>query len=812
MLNEAWQLVTEDQLDSADRAVISAFYNGRQTMSDGEAEERGVTELVNHLFGYDSMATAKSAIEGIFMKPPAVWQIKLPGVPSQIRQKWEIAVTKNFNSVIKRSGRLKPQIKTLAGDTVLFGSAFPIHRDDRDWCPKVMRPLVPRGTPTLPESVPYAVVPSHLTLGELVQINEGRKKAGKSGGKSYWKADSLTAAIDTLKGNVSKSGMIMSDGRMQADEIEQDYQENKWLNVSYRTKLPVYYVYTARHDEPGVPADLTILARYTPIQQNQAAKASFDLPVCLYERDHYFEKARNWLNPFFMDASLDGEQTWHRVMGLGRLNFDSDVDVEEFFNEAMQGSKENLRRIFQVDQQGDWEMVKRWNDGEFASNVLPPGVKLAEMAKNPNFQYAQQTLAMLKANSKNNAGSSYGVPEDRKNELQVNAIERQGRNAETIAARMSDIYDNFDMLGTEMFRRLCLIEPLPIDPGYAEVEEFQERCRIDGVPVEVLRQLLEGGSYACCIETNRSVGDGNKVRSMMVNQMLMQRLSLFSPESQQVILRRVTADETQDYGLAEELVPYERTPDANQVERANSENNAMVLRCLDGYVSPHNKDDLDPIHLVEHFGGLKGLIAKGNTEQGWDQMDAAAFKCIGSHCALHINIIKNNPEEKALATALMQQLQSLAKQGQEFLSNLQKKMQSQQQQVDPVEQAKLQMQQEKLGLDVQKQQDLVQHRKAQLALATRRAGSAETIAAAQLIGSERQRQHKAHVDRVKLAQDHIDRAHELLKDNRDFTYDVADLQQKQQQFDSQQEYNRQQSDLDRQYQQDQAPAPSEQPA
>lgn len=795
MLSEADMLIREDQPDSEDRAVISSFYNGRQTMTDAEAENQGVTELTNHLFGYDSMVTAKTQIESIFIKPPQVWSFKLPGVPIQVRQKWELSLNRNFNEVIKNSGRMKPEIKTLAGDLTLFGNACPMYRDQRDWCPKVMRPLVPRGTGTVAPAVEYAVVPSYLSLGDLMRAYERVKRLRKSGTKYDWQGDALSAAIDTLKGNINLGTSIITNARQPADEVQQNFQETKRWYAQYRTRLPVYYVYTSHPDRKGTPADLTILARYSPTQINEAGKASMSLPVCLYERSEIFDRANQWICPMFIDASLDGEMTWHRVMGLGRLNYDSDVDVEQFFNDAMTGSRENLRRTYKVASQGDWELVQRWNNGEFASNVLPPGVDLAEAAKNPNFQYAQQTLAMLRAASAKNAGSSSGAFEQRDNELQVQALERQSRNAETMGTRISDVYDGFDSMGTESFRRMCATLPLPVDPGYEEVMEFQDRIRRDGVPVEILRQLLDDGPQSISVYTNRTVGDGNKVRAIMVNQMLMQRISYFSPEAQQLILRRVTADDTQDYQLAEQLVPYEPKPDPNQVERANGENDSCMLRGITGYVPPHNQDDLDAVHLVEHFGGMQALLAKGNAQKGWDMMDATAFKAMGSHCALHISIIQKNPEAKGMATALMQQLQGLARQGQEFLNNLQQ--QAQKQEVDPVEQAKMQIQQQKLQLDTRKQVALEDHRKAVLALNTRKAGSGEVMAAAQLINAEKTRQHNEHMDRIDAAQKHLDYAHSILEGRGDLAMQIASLQQDQQQFDQQQVFQRQQAEADR---------------
>ena len=174
------------------------------------------------------------------------------------------------------------------------------------------------------------------------------------------------------------------------------------------------------------------------------------------------------------------------------------------------------------------------------------------MGRQPNFQHSFTTMQMLTSLTRKNAASSISHAEDGKaKELEINALERQGRNAEALASRMSDIYECVDSLGSEMFRRFVAEEPLPCDPGYAEIRMFQEVMRKHKIPLVTLRRQKNGNFVHVCVRSSRAAGDGNTVKRRMVNQMLMSRLNLFNPEAQQVILRRVTAEETGDYEFAE---------------------------------------------------------------------------------------------------------------------------------------------------------------------------------------------------------------------------------------------------------------------
>lgn len=751
MLSECDQLVKDDEADSEDRTTIASFYNGRDTMSSGEAETSGTTEITNHLFGYDSLNTARIQIEGIFTKQKHVWGLKFYDAPMEYRQQWEMAATEAFNAVIRDSRRLKPQIKSLAGQVTLFGSSHLMFRDLVDWCPMIARPLVPTGTGILATDVPYACVPSFLTLGELIKARESAKKLSDQGMDAYWSIDALDRCIETLKANVSPANKVsygVGTSQQTGDEREQARQESGDGRSGYRMKLPVYYMYVARPEEDGTPFDLIILARWTPQQREQSARnRKLILPVKLFERERMYEKAQHWLQSFFIDTAIGGETSWHRCMGLGHLNYDSDVDVETFFNTAMQGSLENLRRTFRADSQADWDAISRWNQGQTPSNVLPPGIKIEEAQKNPNFQYAFTTIQMLQGLARRKASAAIGNTGDQtSDELEIQALERQGRNAEALASRMSDIYEATDALGTEMFRRMMQPVPLVSDPGYEEITAFQKCLRKAGVPVELVRKWLKSDEKLVCVETSRAGGDGDRVRTVMVNQMLMSRLNLFNPEAQQVILRRVMASETQDYQFAEQIVPYEKARDGNQIERANSENMACVLRGATGYVPEIQKDDLHMEHVPEHLGGMQGLLAKGQIE-GWNELDLAAFKAMGSHAAAHIQSVMQIKEQKDAAKQMMDQLQQLAKAGQEFANNMKPS------QPDPETAQDMQLKERKQSLSERAQIKLEQHRKESLDLSKAKQASKEVLESQRLADQEGSGAHQRYMDEVKMIED-----------------------------------------------------------
>lgn len=733
-LAECEELTRDDTYDSQDRAILQGFYNGRQTMSECESDERGVSELTNHLFGYDSINTAAEQIFGIYSKSPIIWHINIKNAPDGMNQRWSQKATQILNDAIKHSKRLKPQFKAFAGEVTLFGSFHFCYYDNYDWCPRARRPLVPRGTGTVPEEVDYAVIRDDLRLKDLYAYKRRTERMREKGLKSGWNLKALNNAIDVIEDRFDRINAVDSGGGYDSlgptpEEDEDDFEMAASTSERQRLTIPVYYLYTSRPDEEGTPFDMTVLARFSAKMKKTASENDVFLSSELFDKPRFFKKAKSFLHSFFIDCNIGGTTRWHKSMGLGRLNYDSDVDVEEFFNEAMQGSKENLRRMFQVGNSADVEAVNRWLSGEEYSNVLPEGVSVAEQAKNPNFQHAFQTMDMLMQLTRRNAAASISNSEGARatNELEVQALERQGRNAEAIANRMNDIYENLKTLGETIFERFLNTGIESTDAGYDEIKFFQEKMREQGIPLAFLRASKNGRFTNVEVKVNRTAGDGDRVREIMVNRSLMQRLPLFSPQAQQDILRRVTATETQDYDLAEELVPREQKIDGGQVNVANNENQSALQRGITGYVPQLNRDDIHGIHIPEHAGGIDALLAKGKVI-GWDEMDIGGFQSMMQHFQLHGQQIAANPGQKQLANQMNQQLQIWLRAAKEYVNNFQAKKEAEQDQLSRKEQAELQLKGADHELKLRQQDALESHRRETNDISRKKAGLQAEVA------------------------------------------------------------------------------------
>lgn len=764
-LQECDQLVKDDDLDSEDRATVSAFYNGQQTMTSCEADEAGVSELTNHLIGYDSIKGAVEQIFSIYSKSPTLFRLDVKNAPNGMEQRWSEKATKYMNEAIKHSGRFKPEFRSFSGEVTLFGSYHFAFCDNYDWCPKGCRPYAPRGTGTIPQDADYFAIREELSLKDLYSYRNRSSRLSKNGIDSGWNTSVLDMAIKTIEGTFSRQARsnpgASHDANITPEEGEYDAQMNTDNAERLRWRLPVYFLYTSRPDEKGCPFDMSILARYPVEVQKTASENHVDLERLLFDKERYYVKAPDFLHPFFVDCSNGGKTSWHRSFGLGMLNYANDVDTEKLFNDAIQGAKECMRRQYSVANSADTEAVNRWVSGKDASNVLPEGVTIVEQTRQANYQYAFQFLDFLVNESKTNASASIGNKGGSRatNELEVQALERQGRNAEAISSKMNDIYSGLDTLGSTITERFLNESVLPVDKGYAEIHYFQEKMKEEGIPIAFLRRKENNRFINIDVKVNRVAGDGDSVGERMVNQALMSRLHLFPPASQQEIIRRVTASETKDFDLAERLLPRGQEIDGGQVNLANNENQSCIQRGLTGYVPQLNRDDIHMIHLPEHFGGMQGLLAKGKAI-GWDEVDMAGFQSILKHTMLHMQVMKANPANKEIATRMTQALQGMARQAQEFANNLQAKREAEQKGMDKKDLARLQLDGAKLELDERKQTALEEHRAKSLDLSRQRAGIQSQL---QMRQQDMQSSQAARSDMIDIAKGQDDNAFRQLE-------------------------------------------------
>lgn len=726
MLQEAEHLESVYADIHADERAISNLYNGRDTMDECEAERRGKDSIVNHLFAYDNIATAKAQLESTYNAAPEFIKVQVTGgIDSAFSRK---AVGDEFskilNRAIKRSRRLKGNWQSLCGDITLFGRGVLAWENRWDWLPRFSKPLVPMGSGTAPEDVPYMIIPRQLSLSDIERYLKLSDRKG-----SPWDRQGLLDAKKEILKNTPAPGVDTNNpSDTYQHEHEEAEDEGASLAESWRLKIPVYYVYATRPDGAECPVDLTIVARHKKTDRDPATgiERNSEPELKLFHKENYYSSASECFVPFFLGTANGGEIKWHNVLGLGRLNYSADVELEEFFNDAMTGSREQLRRLYRVLDTADVEEVTRWASGEEYSNLIPEGVKLEETPKNGNFPAAFTIMEQLRQVGQRNAQGSVsntGGQDNTANELEVQALQRQSRDAQVMGNRMADFYETADTMAGEIVRRFLQPAPSMGDKGYREIKYFQDEMRARGIPIDLLRERKFGFFTNIKVTVSRVIGDGDRVREIMANRALESRLQLYPPESRQKILRHLTASDTGDHDLAEELVPLgEEKPDgrAEQEQKAHNENDMCDKHGITGYVPQPEPDDVHPTHLAVHLMGMQSDIQRHGARP-WDTVDIGGFSAKFQHATQHLQgVPEGTPDRKGFDDALSQ----LAKAGDQIVKQVQQQQAEQQQ--DPEKVQKAILDREKMDLDQRKQANLESERDRRYELDSQKAAATES--------------------------------------------------------------------------------------
>lgn len=667
MIAEIATMQIDERERQEDRVTVSDFFHGQPPYSQDEAEALGLNQNVNNLFGYEHLSGARDQLLALYTTPPRLWEIELDCAPANVKKAWEAKATTEWNRVMKDSGRLKAGYEFVAGDCTMHGEGMFWFPSLSDWCPKhcsLARRLIPTGASLDLNELTHFAVTSEMPFKDVL-------KNSQMGGKG-WNRANLSALVKRI---FAKPGAELSgDARTAVDAqnielLAYHRQANAGLDRMWKHSIPVTYFFQVNFDKATHPFDVTVISR-DAVAGLKSGNDSVAGQAVLFEREGFFPTIRQAIFPMHMNSAIGGEALWHRVKGLGHLNYSLSWHLETLMNRAMQAAHEQNTTFFQAADSATREAMEQILLKH--NGIIPEGIKIVENRVGSDFRGLLSLIQIIRQQGATNANSI--APENseaKQRPLQIEEAFRQNLVGANASNRVSHWFDYMNRLGGEVWRRFTNQLIQPIDAGYSEIMAFQAAMSRHGIP---LSQLQPANVR---ITTARVLGDGIRQKALSGAQALVQNIQLYGPEAQQDIKRTFTAAVTDDYEWAEKLVPYSDAPDHDQVLRAETENNIFAVQ---GKPMPVDDSDLDQVHIQKHFDFMGGLVEKGiklqQTSFTPDQL--AAFKAAGAHIELHVR--KLEPIDKKGAAMYREELNKLASMGQKLANNLQQQQQAAQQQ------------------------------------------------------------------------------------------------------------------------------------
>lgn len=703
ILQEVSEMEKDEVNRRQDRATVSAFYMGQPPLSQKEAEAMGLKVNVNNLFGYNDLATAKEQVVALYTKPPRLFTITLDNAPIGKKEEWQEKATTGFNRAIKKSGRLRMPYEGVAGDATLHGEGEFFFADPRSPIPRhlpLSQRLIPSRSAADVNELSHFAIQTELSIFEIMRHINAANKGRSPEGWKIANLRSLARALLTDNGKEKWGSQISSAiDRMNPEEMEYARQESSSFDRVMRNKVPVTYFYQADPSRDGRPLDLTILAG-SDARQGERELDDKASELKLFEQDEYFPTIKDAIHPFFMDCILGGAPKWHRVKGLGHLNYSLAWHLELLMSRIMQGTMESVMEVWTASDgasREDLEKILLKHNG-----IVPEGTALLPNRRTFDFNGILSIFNVFRQAAAKNAQSASSNPgEQNVDELEVQAQFRQSQITAQQSSRMANWYDALSGLGTTMFSRYTSCDILASDAAYSEVLEFQSEMRRAGIPLYYLQP------WNTQVTAYKITGDGDEQKATRFATFAMANMAMYPAESQQKLKRIVTGIVAGDYELAEQLVPIDQKPDTEQVRVADGENNTCIIQQRAPEIAA---TDVDEIHVQTHFQGVAAILQKA--AQGGQEMftpDAlAAFKALGGHLIGHVKRMESMGKQDD-ARAAMEQMNQIAQVAEKFAHNMEQAQKAeqeknQQQPVNPIDAARLQLDSQKLDFAKEKQQ------------------------------------------------------------------------------------------------------------
>lgn len=542
---------------AADRTILLRLYNGNPPFDESTEEENNIQVNRNDLSGPSLMANAYRQWNQNFLKGPKFFTGRPDIGPAHKRSGWSADFTKNANRLLKRSQRMRGQIRGTGKNTLTFGLGPTMWNTRRGVVPKT----VPVGSLLLPSEtevedwendVSYFAVFREWTPTMLYEMTHGpRVDPG-------WNMKLVQSQMDYLKEQLYKSPNSLAYQYM-PERIEELIKQDKgYLGSDAVPTCDAWDFYFRESEEDGHGWYRRIILDWNYGSQGSKRGDSRNMvdgkTQFLYTsgKRKYANSINEILHCQFGDLSPYAPSKYHDMRGLGWMLWGvCDIQNQQWckFNEAV---FEQYMWFFQTAGNQDLMRIKKANFEHMG--LIPQGIRWLT----PNERYIPNLPLIELAfdlNRRRMAEASTSFTQD---------FQRQSKNDMTATETMAIVNASqslanavFENAATEeetkyreICRRLCLKNST--DPM---AREFRLACLKDGIPED----MLDVNKWT--IEAERVIGGGNKTVQMAAVGFLNTIRKNVPPAGQRLIDNISVEAATDQPDLAQEIAPVgEDTP------------------------------------------------------------------------------------------------------------------------------------------------------------------------------------------------------------------------------------------------------------
>jgi len=561
-----FELVLADWPRRQNRALINNLFNGAPPYTREEVEDGNIAINNNFLTGPELAHDCRRQFTQAFLVPDPLVIVEVDHGPAWKRQGWGMTITKELNRILRNNLQFMENERSGIAQKVLHGidpfswadETTPYPRSDA-----IEDSLVPSNTLCSMENLQFFARFRSYTARELVQQISGPNV------DPGWNIPVVEAAIrwvdqqaQMLLGNnwpevwspekqneriKQDGGLYASDTVPTVDVYDLFYFDKSDKHTGWRRKM-VLDVWGF----PGAGGLVADVASKSPDYKRYGLEKS----QFLYDSERrnnplYAGKLEHIAQWSFADCSAVAPFPYHSVRSMGYLLYSVCHLENRLKCKFTESAFEASMQYFKINNLADAERALRVNLTD--KTPLPDGLTFVprDQRWEPPAALMAQVMQMTGQTIAKNSESFVNAFDSERgdSETATRTMAKAANSSSMISAMLGQAYLYQRIKYREICRRMCMDSE---ESTSVDAKKFRAACLRQGVPMEALD--VERWS----VEPAKIIGGGNKVMQQnMMGRIMALYFPKLDPSAQRQILRMGLAIDTDDYALANRLVPDE---------------------------------------------------------------------------------------------------------------------------------------------------------------------------------------------------------------------------------------------------------------
>lgn len=550
--NATYDLLLDGYEAGLNRARVDSLAGGCPPYTQQEEEENNIGTNTNDLSLTNILHNARRQFHNAFLAPDPLFTVNLDYGPVYKKREWGMAITKKINKALKNSQAYFESRRSVFANVCAHGIGPGLWNTKGGWCPYatgVEDVLIPADTYLMMEDLEHFAVYREYSPHRLHKMTSGPKV------DSGWQMDVVKAAIAWAD---KQAGGANSDNwpNLWFPEKQEERLRNGILSTSVAPKIGCFdfYYYDDAGDESGWRRRIILDAWGAPggpSKPSGSRTIEHGKDKFLYDSGNrvYADKLSKIIHFQFADCSAKAPFTYKGVRSLGFLMY----AVCHLQNRL--GCKFNdhvfqcLLQYFTVSNPADMDRLTKIDLQD--KGILPEGLGFVKKEDRWTIDQALvmgafQRNRQIMADNSSSFTQDFDFEKENASETATRTMAKINATAALVGAMLNQAYSYQYFQYIEICRRFC--EPNSRD---ADVRKFRVDVLRDGVPEEALD--VERWD----IQPAKVLGAGNQQLQVAMADKLMAWRPMANPSAQKEVDRIYITANSQDYDLADRMVPEE---------------------------------------------------------------------------------------------------------------------------------------------------------------------------------------------------------------------------------------------------------------